>query len=179
MIAPDAELGAGVRIGAFVVIGARCKIGAGTAILPHVTIGSDVAIGKEGLFHPGVRVGDRVKIGDRVIVHANVVIGSDGFSFAPDLNSPTGFTADVVVTRIHSLGNVEIGDDVEIGAGTTIDRSTLGNHPHRPRHQNRQSGPYRPQCRHRRKLYPGRHGGDFGQRDHRQPRADRGARRHQ
>ena len=114
-----------MRIGAYVVIGARCKIGAGTAILPHVTVGSDVAIGKEGLFHPGVRIGDRVKIGDRVIVHANVVIGSDGFSFAPDLNSPTGFTADVVVTRIHSLGNVEIGDDVEIGAGTTIDRSTL------------------------------------------------------
>src|SRR6476659_585806 len=119
VIAPDAELGAGVRIGAYVVIGARCKIGAGTAVLPHVTIGSDVAIGKEGLFHPGVRIGDRVKIGDRVIVHPNVVIGSDGFSFAPDLNSPTGFTAAVVVTRIHSLGNVEIG------AGTTIDRSTL------------------------------------------------------
>ena len=125
VIAPDAELGAGVRIGAYVVIGARCKIGAGTAILPHVTVGSDVAIGKEGLFHPGVRIGDHVKIGDRAIVHANVVIGSDGFSFAPNLNSPTGFTADVVVTRIHSLGNVEIGDDVEIGAGTTIDRSTL------------------------------------------------------
>jgi len=125
VIAPDAVLGEGVRIGAFAYIGARSKIGAGTAILPHVTVGSDVSIGKEGLFHPGVRIGDHVVIGDRVIVHANAVIGSDGFSFAPDLNSPMGFKPGVVVTRIHSLGNVAIGDDVEIGACSTIDRSTL------------------------------------------------------
>jgi UDP-3-O-[3-hydroxymyristoyl] glucosamine N-acyltransferase len=125
VVAPDAVIGEGVRIGAYCVIGARSRIGAATTIMPHVTVGSGVVIGAQCLFHPGVRIGHDVVIGDRVIVHSNAVIGSDGFSYAPDLNSPMGFTADVKVTRIHSLGNVEIGDDVEIGAGTTIDRATL------------------------------------------------------
>lgn len=125
IIAPDAKLGADVNVGAYAVIGARSRIGAGTTILSHVTIGADVTIGAQGVFHSGVRIEDRCTLGERVIVHANAVIGSDGFSYAPDLNSPMGFSPDIVVTRIHSLGNVEIGDDVEIGAGTTIDRSTL------------------------------------------------------
>jgi UDP-3-O-[3-hydroxymyristoyl] glucosamine N-acyltransferase len=60
-----------------------------------------------------------------VIIHGNAVIGADGFSFAPDLMSATAFSAGVKVTRVHSLGNVVIGDDVEIGACTTIDRATL------------------------------------------------------
>ena len=94
--------------------------------MPHATIGADVVIGANGLFHSGVRIGDRVTIGDRVIVHANAVIGADGFSFAPNLLSAMRFGPDVVVTRIHSLGNVAIGDDVEIGACTAIDRGTLG-----------------------------------------------------
>ena len=84
-------------------------------------------------------------------MHANAVIGSDGFSFAPDLMSTAAFAAGVTLTRVHSLGNVEIGDDVEIGACTTIDRATLEIHPYRPRHQDRQPGAYRPQCQHRRK----------------------------
>ena len=87
--------------------------------------GADVVIGPGGLFHPGVRIGDRVSFGARAIVHPNAVIGSDGFSFAPDLNSPLLFSPGVMVKRVHSIGNVEIGDDVEIGACTTIDRSTL------------------------------------------------------
>ncbi|MBX6328446.1 MAG: UDP-3-O-(3-hydroxymyristoyl)glucosamine N-acyltransferase [Pseudolabrys sp.] len=125
VVAPDAVIGEGVRIGAYSVIGARSRIGAATTIMPHVTVGSGVRIGAQCLFHSGVRIGHDVVIGNRVIVHSNAVIGSDGFSYAPDLNSPIGFTADVKVTRIHSLGNVEIGDDVEIGAGTTIDRATV------------------------------------------------------
>ena len=125
VVAPDAVLGDGVRIGAFVSVGPRSRIGAGTRILPHVTVGSDVVIGANGLFHSGVRIGHQVTIGDRVIIHANAVIGADGFSYAPDLNSPIGFTPDIKVTRIHSLGNVELGDDVEVGACTSIDRSTL------------------------------------------------------
>jgi UDP-3-O-[3-hydroxymyristoyl] glucosamine N-acyltransferase len=125
IIASDAKLGAGVSIGAYAVIGPRSHIGAGTTIMPHVTIGADVTIGAQSVFHSGVRVEDRTVIGERVIVHGNSVIGSDGFSFAPDLNSATEFVPGVVVTRIHSLGNVEIADDVEIGACTTIDRATL------------------------------------------------------
>lgn len=124
-IAPDAELGANVSIGAYVVIGPRSRIGADTVILPHVTIGAEVSIGAGGLIHPGVRISDRVRIGERVIVHPNAAIGVDGFSFAPDMTSPESFRPDCVLTRIHSLGAVEIGDDVEIGAGTCIDRGTL------------------------------------------------------
>jgi UDP-3-O-[3-hydroxymyristoyl] glucosamine N-acyltransferase len=125
VVAADAKLGEGVSVGAYVVIGPRSRIGAGTKIMPQVTIGADVAIGAHGLFHSGVRIGDGCAIGDRAIIHANAVIGADGFSFAPDLMSATGFTRDIEVTRVHSLGNVVIGDDVEIGACSTIDRATL------------------------------------------------------
>jgi UDP-3-O-[3-hydroxymyristoyl] glucosamine N-acyltransferase len=125
IIALDAELGDGVSVGAYAVVGPRSRIGAGTAILPQVTIGADVRIGAQGVFHPGARIGDRSIIGDRVIVHANAVIGSDGFSFAPDLTSSAAFTAEVELARVHSLGRVDIGDDVEIGACTTIDRGTI------------------------------------------------------
>jgi UDP-3-O-[3-hydroxymyristoyl] glucosamine N-acyltransferase len=125
VIASDAKLGAGVSVGAYVVVGPRSRIDAGTAIMPQVTIGADVTIGAQGVFHSGVRIGDRVTIGDRVLVHANAVIGSDGFSFAPDLNSMAAFTADLTLTRVHSLGSVVIGDDVEIGACSTIDRATI------------------------------------------------------
>jgi UDP-3-O-[3-hydroxymyristoyl] glucosamine N-acyltransferase len=125
VVAADAELGPGVSIGAFVVIGPRSRIGADTVILPHVTVGAEVLIGAGSLIHPGVRIGDRVRIGERAIVHPNAAIGVDGFSFAPDMTSPESFRPDCVLTRIHSLGAVEIGDDVEIGAATCIDRGTL------------------------------------------------------
>jgi UDP-3-O-[3-hydroxymyristoyl] glucosamine N-acyltransferase len=125
IIAPDVKLGPDVCIGAYATIGARSTIGAGTTILPQVTIGAEVTIGAQGLLHSGVRIGHNCRIGDRVIIHGNTVIGADGFSFAPDLMSASAFTAAVAVQRIHSLGNVVIGDDVEIGACTTIDRATL------------------------------------------------------
>jgi UDP-3-O-[3-hydroxymyristoyl] glucosamine N-acyltransferase len=125
IIAADAMLGGGVSVGAYAVIGARSRVGEGTTIMPHVTVGADVSIGAHGLFHSGVRIGHGCSLGDRVIVHGNAVIGADGFSFAPDLTSATAFTVGVTVTRVHSLGSVVIGDDVEIGACTTIDRATL------------------------------------------------------
>jgi UDP-3-O-[3-hydroxymyristoyl] glucosamine N-acyltransferase len=125
IVAPDATLGEGVSIGPYAVVGPRSRIGARTVILSHVTVGADVILGTHGLLHSGVRIADRVTIGDRVIIHANAVIGSDGFSFSPDLTSPEAFVPGVVVTRVHSLGTVAIEDDVEIGACTTIDRSTI------------------------------------------------------
>jgi UDP-3-O-[3-hydroxymyristoyl] glucosamine N-acyltransferase len=125
VVAPDAHLGEGVSIGPYVVVGPRSRIGAGTVILPQVTIGADVEVGAGCLFHAGVRIGDRVQIGSRVAIHANAVIGADGFSYAPDLASPTAFVPGMVVTRVHSLGTVEIADEVEIGACTTIDRATI------------------------------------------------------
>jgi UDP-3-O-[3-hydroxymyristoyl] glucosamine N-acyltransferase len=125
VVAADAEIAVGASIGAYAVIGQRSRIGPRTTIMAQATIGCDVSIGAAGLFHSGVRIGDGCTIGDRVIVHANAVIGADGFSFAPDLMTAAAFTADLTVRRVHSLGNVIIGDDVEIGACTTIDRATL------------------------------------------------------
>jgi UDP-3-O-[3-hydroxymyristoyl] glucosamine N-acyltransferase len=125
IVAPDAEIGPDVSIGPFVVVGSRSRIGAGCAILSHVSIGAEVTIGANALIHPGARIGDRVRVGDRAILHPNVCIGIDGFSFAPDMASPIAFKPGLVLTRIHSLGTVEIGDDVEIGAATTIDRATI------------------------------------------------------
>jgi UDP-3-O-[3-hydroxymyristoyl] glucosamine N-acyltransferase len=125
IIAADAEIGAGVSIGPLAVIGPRSRIGQGTTIMPQVTVSGDAVIGADCLLHSGVRIGHGCRIGDRVILHGNVVIGADGFSYAPDLMSAMAFTAGVAVTRVHSLGNVEIGDDVEIGACTTVDRATL------------------------------------------------------
>jgi UDP-3-O-[3-hydroxymyristoyl] glucosamine N-acyltransferase len=125
VIAADAVVDPSASIGAFVVLGARTRIGAGTSILPHVTIGADVEIGGDGLVHSGVRIGDRVSLGHRVIVQPNAVIGSDGFSFVPVRGRDGALAAHSTPLRIHSLGRIVIEDDVEIGAGTTIDRATL------------------------------------------------------
>jgi UDP-3-O-[3-hydroxymyristoyl] glucosamine N-acyltransferase len=121
IVAPDAAIGDGVSIGAYVTVGARSRIGARTVILPNVSIGADVSIGANGLIYSGVRIGDRVSIGERVIIHFNAAIGNDGFSFLPATGRGTGAKP----TRVHSLGDVAIGNDVEIGANTTIDRATL------------------------------------------------------
>ena len=120
LVAPDATIGEGVSIGAFATIGPRSRIGARTVILGNVTIGADVTIGGDGLIYSGVRIGDRVSIGARAIIHFNATIGSDGFSFLPVTGAGKGKPQ-----RVHSLGNVVIGDDVEIGAATTIARATL------------------------------------------------------
>jgi UDP-3-O-[3-hydroxymyristoyl] glucosamine N-acyltransferase len=125
IVAPDATLGEGVNIGPYTVIGPRSRIGARTSILSNVSIGADVSIGEQGLIHSGVRIGDRIEIGRGVILHSNAVIGSDGFSFAPELGPRMPYPLELQLLRVHSLGNVIIGDDVEIGAATTIDRSTL------------------------------------------------------
>ncbi len=125
VIEPDAILGEGVSVGPYTAIGPGSRVGARTKILPHVIVGANVVIGSDGLIHPGVRIGDRTTIGERVIIHYNAVVGADGFSFAPEVGPHSPYLAGLVLKRIHSLGTVIIGDDVEIGACTTIDRSTL------------------------------------------------------
>ncbi len=131
---PSARIGAGVSIGAFVFIGPRAAIGDGTVLLAHVSVGADAVIGAHCRLHPGARVGERVRIGDRVIVQSNASIGADGFSYAtPEPGSIESARAEgritaqnTAIARIASLGTVEIGDDVEIGANTAIDRAALG-----------------------------------------------------
>ena len=112
-------------IGPFVQIGAGARIGAGTTILGQVTIGAEARIGADVLIHPGVRIGERVEIGDRAIIQHNASIGADGFSFAipePGAAPPPGQPR---IQRIASLGTVILGEDVEVGANSCIDRGTI------------------------------------------------------
>jgi UDP-3-O-[3-hydroxymyristoyl] glucosamine N-acyltransferase len=116
---PSAILGQGVSLGEGVSVGARCVVGAGTEIgartilHPGVTVGAGVRIGADGELHPGAVLYDGVELGARCLVHAGAVIGSDGFGFEP---TPTGWE------KIPQWGSVVIGDEVEIGANSTIDR---------------------------------------------------------
>jgi UDP-3-O-[3-hydroxymyristoyl] glucosamine N-acyltransferase len=134
VIDPTAKIGAGAAIGPFVVVGAGVEIGANAIIAAHVSIGVDARIGDNALLHPGVRIGARCVIGDAFIAQPNAVIGADGFSFEPPQRGAveqarqTGSVAENRTTgflRIHSLAAVEIGNDVEVGASTTIDRGTI------------------------------------------------------
>ncbi len=136
VIDASARIGAGAAIGPFVVIGADVVIGPRARIASHVSIADGAVIGADALVLQGARVGARVVIGDRVILHPGCVIGADGFSFVtPDtsqversrasLGRADSAVAPQGWTRIHSLGAVRLGDDVEIGANATIDRGTL------------------------------------------------------
>jgi UDP-3-O-[3-hydroxymyristoyl] glucosamine N-acyltransferase len=126
VVAPDAQVDDAASIGPLSAIGPRARVGAGTVILAHVTVGADVVIGRDCLIHPGARIGDRVVIGDRVILQHNVSLGADGFSYAGP--APGERTAEQEIgdlVRINSLGTVILGDDVEVGANSAIDRATL------------------------------------------------------
>lgn len=106
------------RIGAGVVIGPSCQIGEGVHIYPNVTIYEGVVVGKNSTIHSGSVIRERSQIGERVVIHNNVVVGCDGFGFAKDEERHW--------LKIPQTGRVVIEDDVEIGAGTTIDRASVG-----------------------------------------------------
>ena len=117
VLAEGVVLGDGVSIAAHCVIDAGCRIGDGTILGAGCWIGAEAQIGSDCLFRPHVSVRERCRIGDRVILHNGAVIGSDGFGY---VRTPDGWS------KIPQLGIVEIGDDVEIGANTTIDRARFG-----------------------------------------------------
>ena len=135
VVEPSAEIGAGAAIGPFVVIGAGVVIGPGARIASHVSIAEGARIGAEALILQGARIGARVTIGDRFLCQPGAVIGADGFSFVTpeksgveEIRETLGSRAEIkdqTWTRIHSLGAVTIGDDVEIGANVCIDRGTI------------------------------------------------------
>lgn len=136
IVDPSAEIGIGAAIGPFVVVGEGVVIGQGARIASHVSIAEGARIGDDALILQGARIGARVRIGHRAILQPGCVIGGDGFSFVtPEASrvektrASLGKADDEVVpqswTRIHSLGSVRIGDDVEIGANATIDRGTV------------------------------------------------------
>ena len=135
IIDPTAEIGDNAAIGPFVVIGPRVRIGPNARIASHASIAEDTVIGADALIHAGVRIGARVTIGDRLIAQPGAVAGADGFSFVTpeksrveEARASLGKDAEAVNaswTRIHSLGGVIIGDDVELGANSCIDRGTI------------------------------------------------------
>ncbi len=138
VIDPSASIGEGAAIGPFVVIAADVKIGARARIASHCSVGFGAEIGDDVLVHEGVRICHHVRIGNRFIAQPGAVLGGDGFSFVTPQKSTVEAareslgTADHVVedqswVRIHSLGSLIIGDDVEVGANTAIDRGTISN----------------------------------------------------
>lgn len=132
-----AKLGENVQIGPNVVVSRNAVIGDNTKILANSYIGGGVKIGKNCFFHAGVNIGDRVQIGDDVILHHGVSLGADGFSFVtenPDNIEQARKEGTIkeenikqVIFKIPSIGSVVIGNNVEIGANTTIDRGTIEN----------------------------------------------------
>ncbi|MDE6086147.1 MAG: UDP-3-O-(3-hydroxymyristoyl)glucosamine N-acyltransferase [Muribaculaceae bacterium] len=106
-----------VYIGAFAYIGENVKLSQGVKIYPQAYIGHNVEIGEDTIIYPGVKIYHGCRIGARCIIHAGAVIGADGFGFAPENGH---------YSKIPQLGIVEIGNDVEIGANTTVDRATMG-----------------------------------------------------
>jgi len=135
VIDPTAMIGEGAAIAPFVVVGPGVRIGTAARIASHASIAEGAVIGADALILQGVRIGARVRIGDRFVAQPGAVVGSDGFSFvtpeksgAEQVRETLGQREDIVAQswgRIHSLGSVVIGDDVELGANCAIDRGTV------------------------------------------------------
>jgi len=117
IVGDGAAIHATAEIGPFVTVGRGSKIGARTRIGSGSAIGAGVVIGDDCIFHPRVSIYDRISIGARAIIHSGAVIGADGFGFE---------LLGGQYRKVPQVGTVEIGDDVEIGANTCIDRATLG-----------------------------------------------------
>jgi UDP-3-O-[3-hydroxymyristoyl] glucosamine N-acyltransferase len=118
VIDPSARVATRVAIGACSVIGRNVEIADGVCIHPNVTIYDDVIIGKDSIIHSGVAIRERTVVGERVVIFNNAVVGCDGFGYARDEQKRW--------LKIPQTGRVVLEDDVEIGAGTTIDRASVG-----------------------------------------------------
>ncbi|MDR2676842.1 MAG: UDP-3-O-(3-hydroxymyristoyl)glucosamine N-acyltransferase [Endomicrobium sp.] len=115
-ISDNVKIGKNAYIGQNVVIEADTKIGKNARIFPNVYIGKNVNIGDDCLIYPNVVIREDTVIGNKIIIHPGVVIGGDGFGFITMKNN---------IYKMSQIGRVEIGDDVEIGSNTTIDRATF------------------------------------------------------
>ena len=115
IIDPSVKIGPGCIIGAYCIIGPHVVIGSRTVLYPHVTILDHCAIGDDCVLWPGTVIRERCTLGHRCILHANVNIGADGFGYRPAAGGK-GYT------KIPQIGTVEIGSDVEMGAGCCVDR---------------------------------------------------------
>ncbi|HYH86905.1 MAG TPA: UDP-3-O-(3-hydroxymyristoyl)glucosamine N-acyltransferase [Pyrinomonadaceae bacterium] len=118
VIDPSAKIGEGVAVGACAVVGRDVEIGECVRVFPNVTIYDGVHVGEGSVIHSGVALREGTQVGARVTIHNNVVVGSDGFGYAKDEEGRW--------LKIPQTGRVVIEDDVEIGAGTTIDCASVG-----------------------------------------------------
>jgi UDP-3-O-[3-hydroxymyristoyl] glucosamine N-acyltransferase len=116
-VAASAVLGEEVAIGAYAVIGERCTIGDRSTIGPHSVLGDDAVIGPDCVLHARATLYPRVNVGARAVIHSGAVLGADGFGYVFENGRYTAFP---------QIGRLLVGDDVEIGANTTIDRAALG-----------------------------------------------------
>lgn len=117
IVAPDAEIDPSAEIGPYVMVGPRSQIGKGVRIGAGSSVGAACRIGDGSQVHPRVTIYDRVAIGFRAVIHSGVVIGADGFGFE---------MAGGAYRKVPQVGTIEIGNDVELGANTCVDRATLG-----------------------------------------------------
>ncbi|MEX0775433.1 MAG: UDP-3-O-(3-hydroxymyristoyl)glucosamine N-acyltransferase [Phycisphaeraceae bacterium] len=118
VVDPSAILGQNVAIGAHCTVGAKVRLGDDVVLHANVVLMDQVEIGAASEIFPGVVIRERCVLGQRCVLHPNVVIGADGFGYRPSLDP-----AKPGLVKITHIGNVEIGNDVEIGACTTIDRA--------------------------------------------------------
>lgn len=116
-VSPEATIGLDASIYSNVFVEAGAKVGERTILYPGVYIGEGSSVGADCIVYPNVVIRESVRIGDRVIIHGGAVIGADGFGYATDAGKRF---------KIPQIGGVVIGDDVEIGANSTVDRGTLG-----------------------------------------------------
>jgi UDP-3-O-[3-hydroxymyristoyl] glucosamine N-acyltransferase len=118
VIAEDAKVDPSASVGPSCVVNAGCSVGPRSVLTANVTLYASASVGSECVLHAACVLGERTSIGDRVILHPGVVLGADGFGYVP--NAEGGFE------KAPQVGRVLVGDDVEIGANTTVDRGTLG-----------------------------------------------------
>ena len=116
-VADDAKIGANVAIQAFAVVESGAEIGDGTVIYSHAYIGRHVKVGKDCVIYPNATVRESCIIGNRDILQSGCVIGGDGFGFVTNNGKHN---------KVQQTGNVVLGDDVEIGCNSCIDRATVG-----------------------------------------------------
>ncbi|NAS30531.1 UDP-3-O-(3-hydroxymyristoyl)glucosamine N-acyltransferase [Flavobacteriaceae bacterium R38] len=117
-IADSVVLGENVYVGAFTYLGENVQIGKNVKIYPNVYIGDNAVIGDDAVIFAGAKIYSESIIGNYCVIHSGAIVGADGFGFAPDENG--------AFKKVPQTGNVILEDHVDIGAGTTIDRATLG-----------------------------------------------------
>ena len=117
-ISETAQYGENLYLGAFAYLGENVSLGNNVKIFPNAFVGDNVKIGNDVIIFPGAKIYSETIIGNNCIIHGGAIVGADGFGFSADQEG--------VYSKVPQIGNVIIEDNVDIGAGTTIDRATLG-----------------------------------------------------